>query len=139
MKHRRLILLVLFVSFVIAGWWICTEQLASRRSSTSLVGHWAVAEGGIHFDASEEKFFQLDVMHTFYFGRWTPINAAQSSLQFFDMAADVNVMDNPDLVGSAVTSVAKGVRVMELTMPNGEKVTFHHDGPPSGDVLRLKF
>lgn len=123
---------------IVAIIWLYAARSGSP-STADLTGHWDGPQGGLYLDASSGRIFQLDIMHTFFFGSWRPTSADSCSLQFYDLSGDTPVMNDPAMVGSATIRRDGGKVFCDLTMPDGGTGTFHHTGPPSERLKDLKF
>lgn len=78
-------------------------------------------------------------MHTFFFGAWRQVGPDFWSLQFYDLSGDAPVLDDPKAIGRAVVRREKGGTMLDLVMPDGDRLTFKQEGPPSLTVADLKF
>jgi hypothetical protein len=136
--NRSLIPFLSILVFGVLGLWFINQQSKSSPVA-SLVGHWEAPQGGIHFDAADSRVFQLDIMHSFFFGRWGPRGADIWALQFYDLSGDEPVTNDPAAKGTAIVRSEKGGVMLDLIMPDGGKLTFKHEGPPSPSLAELKF
>jgi hypothetical protein len=119
---------------------VCLYLARSDSAPTAdLTGHWDGPQGGLDFDASNEHIFQVDIMHTYFFGSWKAAGADSCVLQFYDLSSQPPVFNDPAMLGSARIRRDAGKVFCDLTMPGAGTRTFHHTGPPSERLKDLKF
>ncbi len=135
--NRAFIPLLIVSVFGAGSMWFVFQPQVSRADP--LVAHWEAPGGGIYLDASDAQIFQLDVMHTFFFGKWQRAGPDFWSLQFYDLSGDEPVLDDPKAIGRAGVRREKGGTMLDLVMPDGGKLTFTQEGPPSPSMADLKF
>lgn len=116
------------------------QSLVSKRGlsqGASIEGHWEGPEGGLWFDASGE-LCQLDIMHTFMFGRWEARDADSVTIQFYDVRKKPAVLDRPEMRTTARVSTAQGRRVFDLLLPDKSTLRFRYLGPTKQDFADVE-
>lgn len=76
-------------------------------------------------------------MHTFFVGKWNMTDAGSWRLRFYDLSGDVPLMNDSTGVGQVTLHGQGRDRKLDLVMPDGGKLTFKHEGPPSPVDLDL--
>ena len=103
----------------------------------SIEGQWEGPEGGLWFDASGQ-LCQLDIMHTFMFGRWEARDADSVTIQFYDVRKNPAVLDRPEMRTTARVSTAQGRRVFDLLLPDKSTLRFRYLGPTKHDFSEVE-
>lgn len=116
--------------------WLGIGRRVSFDPPADMSGHWEGPTGGLWFDASAAHF-QLDIMHTFFYGRWTATGPKSCDLQFYDLSGADPVIDSPAMRGSAVLKSEGTKREVEVKMPDNTSVIFSYVGPPTNDMKML--
>ncbi|RBP46580.1 hypothetical protein DES53_102971 [Roseimicrobium gellanilyticum] len=119
--------------FVTLVAWFGFIHLPLAKRNADIFGHWEGPAGGIWFDASG-RYFQLDIMHTFFYGHWTSKSSDTCHLQFYDLLGEKPVTDRVDMQGTVTLESSGSNPVAVITIPDGTTLRFTYAGPPSDDM-----
>lgn len=143
-RSRTIVLTMAIVAFLLVFIVRFVVSSGVAGQTASIEGHWEAPEGGLSFDASGE-LCQLNIMHTFMYGRWKTNGAGSISIQFYDVTTNPAVLDSPQLRTTGRVGTVDGRREFDLRvpenirLPGNDTLSFQYLGPTSEDFSDVEY